>query len=79
SWPLERLRANSVMLVGCGSLGSTAAEALAGYGVGRVELVDPDRFLWHNMLRHTLGPESVGRYKVSALKSHLNAGWPSQD
>lgn len=79
SWPIERLATNSVMLVGCGSLGGAAAEALAGYGVGRVELVDPDRFLWHNMLRHILGPESVGRYKVSALKDHLDASWSSQN
>jgi hypothetical protein len=79
AWPIERVGANSVMLVGCGSIGSAAAEALAGYGIGRVELVDPDRFLWHNMLRHTLGSESVGRHKVSALQSHLAKSWPSQD
>ncbi|MDJ0356627.1 ThiF family adenylyltransferase [Paenarthrobacter sp. PH39-S1] len=77
-WPIEQLATNSVMIVGCGSIGSAAAEALAGYGVGRVLLVDPDRFLWHNMLRHTLGPESVGRRKVHALKSHLNTRWPRQ-
>lgn len=77
-WPIEQLGTNSVMVVGCGSIGSAAAEALAGYGLGRVLLVDPDRFLWHNMLRHTLGPESVGRRKVHALKSQLNARWPRQ-
>lgn len=77
-WPIERLASYSVMLVGCGSIGSAAAEALAGYGIGRVELVDPDRFLWHNMLRHTLGPESVGRLKVDALQSHLSKHWPEQ-
>lgn len=77
-WPIEHLAANSVMVVGCGSIGSAAAEALAGYGVGRVELVDPDRFLWHNMLRHTLGAESVGRFKVDAMKQHLTERWPEQ-
>ena len=77
-WPIEQLAANSIMVVGCGSIGSAAAEALAGYGVGRVELVDPDRFLWHNMLRHTLGAESVGRYKVTAMKDHLAQHWPQQ-
>jgi hypothetical protein len=74
-WPTTKLAANSVMLVGCGSIGSAAAEAFAGYGVGRLELVDPDRFLWHNVVRHSLGPESVGRHKVSALKTHLNKHW----
>lgn len=75
-WPVEQLATNSVMLVGCGSIGSAAAVALAGYGVGRVALVDPDRFLWHNMLRHTLGPESVGRLKVDALRSYFTDRWP---
>lgn len=77
-WPIEQLATNSVMVVGCGSIGSAAAEALAGYGVGRVELVDPDRFLWHNMLRHTLGAESVGRFKVTAMKDQLAEHWPQQ-
>jgi hypothetical protein len=78
-WPIEHLAGNSVLVVGCGSIGSAVAESLAGYGVGRVLLADPDRFLWHNMLRHTLGPESVGRRKVDALKEHLNVRWPRQD
>lgn len=78
-WPIEQLAANSVMVVGCGSVGSATVEALAGYGVGRVLLIDPDRFLWHNMLRHTLGPESVGRRKVHALRDHLKSQWPLQD
>lgn len=77
-WPIEQLATNSVMVVGCGSIGSAAAEALAGYGVGRVELVDPDRFLWHNMIRHTLGAESVGRFKVTAMRDHLGKRWPTQ-
>lgn len=78
-WPIEHLAGTSALVVGCGSIGSAVADALAGYGVGRVLLADPDRFLWHNMLRHTLGPESVGRRKVDALKAHLNAKWPLQD
>ncbi|EME18527.1 HesA/MoeB/ThiF family protein [Rhodococcus triatomae] len=78
-WPIEQLTTNSVMVVGCGSIGSAAAVALAGYGIGRVELVDPDRFLWHNMLRHALGAEGVGRFKVAAMKDHLAQHWPQQD
>ncbi len=78
-WPVEELAAASVMVVGCGSIGSAAAEALAGYGVGRLELVDPDRFLWHNVVRHTLGSESVGRFKVDAIKTRQGDRWPSQE
>lgn len=77
-WPIELLAGNSVMLVGCGSIGAAAAEALAGYGVGALHLVDPDRLLWHNMLRHTLGPESVGMHKVDALQARHARLWPSQ-
>ncbi|MGQ3383259.1 HesA/MoeB/ThiF family protein [Glutamicibacter sp. TV12E] len=77
-WPIELLATNSVMVVGCGSIGSSAIESLAGYGVGRVELVDPDRLLWHNTLRHILGPESVGRFKVAAMEDYLAKRWPSQ-
>lgn len=77
-WPVDRLAGNSIMVVGCGSIGSASAEALAGYGVGRVELVDPDRFVWHNMIRHLLGPESVGQFKVTAIKDRLARESPEQ-
>lgn len=77
-WPIEQLATNSVVIVGCGSIGSAAAEALAGYGVGCVELVDPGRFRWHNMIRHELGAESVGRAKVDAMKVRLEKHWPEQ-
>lgn len=76
TWPLSRLQRNSVMIVGCGSIGGAAAQALAAYGVGRLELVDPDRFLWHNVVRHVLPPEHVGWHKADALNTHLSERWP---
>ncbi len=54
-----------------GSIGGAATTALAGYGVGRLRLVDPDRFLWHNQVRHVLPGRYVGRYKVDGLREHL--------
>ncbi|MFD9669960.1 HesA/MoeB/ThiF family protein [Rhodococcus sp. NPDC059968] len=78
-WPIEELAGRSVMVVGVGSIGGAAAESLAGYGIGRLELVDHDRFLWHNMVRHVLGAESVGRFKVDAMRTHLQARWPHLD
>ena len=77
AWPVGALASHSVLIVGCGSIGSAAAEALAAYGIGRLELVDPDRLLWHNLIRHTLGPEHVGRLKVHGLKTHLDQRWPA--
>jgi hypothetical protein len=79
SWPVADLQERSVLVVGLGSIGGIAADALAAYGVGRLELVDPDRFLWHNMVRHVLGKESVGRYKVDAMRHRLRQAWTGQD
>jgi len=77
-WPVKALADLSVMVVGCGSIGGYTAEALARYGVGRIELVDPDRLRWHNTLRHIVGPEGVGAYKVTALARALRERWPTQ-
>lgn len=77
-WPVAQLASKTIMIVGCGSIGSVAAESLAKYGVGNIDLIDPDRYLWHNMIRHVLGPEHVGRLKVTALKQHLTERWPHQ-
>ncbi|WP_285035862.1 ThiF family adenylyltransferase [Plantibacter sp. ME-Dv--P-095] len=68
----QALQQNTVTVVGVGSIGSTAATALAHLGYGRIQLIDPDRLLWHNLVRHQLGPESVGRFKVDALKASLD-------
>lgn len=77
-WPVEAMKSHSVIVVGCGSIGGSAAEGLARFGIGRVELVDPDRFRWHNALRHVLGRESVGAYKATALARMLRGRWPTQ-
>ena len=74
-WPVDDLRSARAVVVGLGSVGGAVAQSLAAYGVGRLDLVDPDRFLWHNMVRHLLGSESVGRLKVDALKDLLAERW----
>lgn len=70
-WPVADLSAVTVMVVGVGSIGGAAATALTGYGIGRLLLVDPDRLMWHNLVRHVLPRRYVGRYKVDALRDHL--------
>jgi NAD(P)-dependent dehydrogenase (short-subunit alcohol dehydrogenase family) len=67
-WPVPELKAASVLVVGVGSIGGAAAHALAGYGVGELHLLDPDRLLWNNLVRHVCGDRHVGRLKVDALK-----------
>lgn len=74
-WPLSELSGMNVAVVGCGSIGGAAADALAGYGVGSLQLIDPDRLLWHNLVRHTLDRGSVGRSKAAALAETLQRRW----
>jgi hypothetical protein len=78
-WPIARLSTNSVAVVGVGSIGATAALSLARSGVGELHLIDPDRLLWHNLIRHPLGIDQVGRAKVAALKSVVDQETMSMD
>jgi hypothetical protein len=75
-WPVEKLAERRVGVLALGSIGGVIADSLAGYGVGTLDLIDPDRFLWHNGVRHVLGLESVGRHKVDAMRDWLKRRWP---
>jgi molybdopterin/thiamine biosynthesis adenylyltransferase len=70
-WPLEGLAAKKIALIGTGSIGSAAAEALASYGIRRLALIDPDRLHFQNFARHRVDPGNLGRYKVRALADRL--------
>ena len=59
------------MFIGCGSVGSFAALALAKAGVGRFLLIDNDIFGYHNICRHQCGIYDVGKYKTEALKERI--------
>ncbi|WNV74444.1 ThiF family adenylyltransferase [Geodermatophilus sp. DSM 44513] len=78
-WPVEALSARAVLVVGVGSIGGEVASSLAGYGVGQLDLLDPDRLLWHNTVRHVLGEGDIGRFKTDALRDMLTTRWPSLD
>lgn len=78
-WPVGELAGDVVMVVGLGSIGGAVTDALAEMGVGQSVLVDPDRFLWHNVVRHVLGKEAVGRFKVDAMRDHLHDRWPEHN
>ena len=75
-WPARDLADAHVAVVGTGSIGSAAARELAQYGVGTLSLVDPDRLVSHNLVRHTLEPRDVGRHKVDALAEQLTSRRP---
>jgi molybdopterin/thiamine biosynthesis adenylyltransferase len=71
SWHVDELAHKTVALIGAGSIGSAAAEALASYGIRQLALVDPDRLRSHNFARHRVHAANLGRYKVSALAKLL--------
>lgn len=70
----QLLRDSSVLIVGCGGLGSPAALYLAAAGVGRLVLADRDRVERSNLQRQLLYTEAdVGRRKLDAARERLLA------
>lgn len=75
-WPSRALSSKRVLLFGAGSIGGAVAESLASYGAGKIDVVDPDRLLFHNVPRHVLTTKYVGMTKVDALTRTLGDSWP---
>jgi len=70
----ERLRRSSVLVVGCGALGTVIATQLVRAGVGTVRIVDRDFIEYHNLQRQILfDEEDVRRQipKAKAAEQHL--------
>ncbi len=70
-----RLRDAQVMVVGCGALGTHAAEALARAGIGELRLVDRDIVEWSNLQRQVLFTEAdaaAGTPKAIAAAARLH-------
>ena len=76
TWPVTELSLTRVLLLGAGSIGGATLESLAAYGVGHVDVVDPDKLLYHNVPRHVLDATHVGRAKVDALADQVGKAWP---
>lgn len=60
-----------VAIVGCGSVGSKVAIAMARAGVRDFTLVDDDLFFAANIVRNELGAEAIGQHKVDALSTRI--------
>ncbi|MGH2551079.1 MAG: ThiF family adenylyltransferase [Thermomicrobiales bacterium] len=54
----ERISAGSVVIVGCGALGSAVSDQIARAGVGRIRLIDRDFVEIHNLQRQSLYTEA---------------------
>ncbi|HET7539675.1 MAG TPA: ThiF family adenylyltransferase [Polyangiaceae bacterium] len=73
---VHKLRILRVCLLGAGALGSSVAELLVRGGVFDVTLVDSDRLIAPNLVRHTLTIEANRASKAQALTERLNAVSP---
>jgi molybdopterin/thiamine biosynthesis adenylyltransferase len=72
----EAIAGTSVLIVGCGALGSVIADMLVRMGVGRTTIVDRDIVELHNLHRQPLFTEEdlrEGRPKAAAAEAALRA------
>ncbi len=69
-----RLLQACVAVVGCGGLGGAVIEGLARSGLGRLIVIDGDRFVPHNLNRQLLGTVAgLGQRKVEAASERVAA------
>jgi molybdopterin/thiamine biosynthesis adenylyltransferase len=72
----KELRAKTVLVFGCGSVGAPIAQQLLMAGVGRIILVDPECLSWANVGRHPLGADHVDSSKAIALAEVCQKAYP---
>ena len=69
---VEKLEKSTVMIVGCGAVGSFACEALARSGIGHLILVDFDKIEESNINRQLFALDSViGQSKVKVARQRI--------
>lgn len=64
---------DNVAIIGCGSIGSHIAEALASYGVTHFSLIDDDLLSSGNIARHWCGINYIDMHKAEALGKALTS------
>ncbi len=71
---IKKLKQASVLIVGCGALGSPAAMYLAGNGVGKIGIIDFDTIDISNLHRQLFYDLSqIGKSKVETLRNRILA------
>ena len=77
---MARLQAANVLVVGLGAVGGACVEALARSGVGRLWVVDGDRFEETNLNRQPFAAlPALGLPKVEVVRDRLRAIAPACD
>jgi len=70
----KRLKAAKVAVAGVGGLGCPASIYLAAAGIGKIVLLDNERFEFSDLNRQILGWEKdIGRFKAEVAKEKLEA------
>ena len=70
----KKLAGSSVVIIGCGALGTVIANALVRAGVGKVRMIDRDLIEYHNLQRQILFDEEDVKNKIPkavAAERHL--------
>jgi hypothetical protein len=67
---------SKVGLIGCGALGSIVCELLVREGIEDILLVDNKQLSAHNLVRHTLYGDDIGKNKANALVDRLSSAYP---
>jgi molybdopterin/thiamine biosynthesis adenylyltransferase len=66
-----RLADVRIAVVGCGAIGSFAADLLFRSGMRHLTLLDSERLRPGNVVRHLAGVEHLGRHKTDAVRACL--------
>ena len=68
----QKIFSSSITIIGCGGLGTSAAQYLSMAGVGNIKLIDNDTVSNSNLNRQTLfNANDIGKKKVNALNEKL--------
>src|SRR4030043_2271491 len=70
----KKLGNSSVVLIGCGALGTVIATSLVRAGIGKIKIIDRDFIEYHNLQRQVIFDEDdikAGLPKAIAAEQHL--------